>query len=277
MKKKIFVLLGIVFQFCALIEQAHSQLLGPINPKPAVLTTFGGPGLTESTSKGFSFSPLPAKTALEAIAIWNADSTSLTFLNAASLSGNQDGGTAAIDIVSDFLGPIRFSIAGIVAASDSASTMEKQRQRFLAGGGTAVITATFIGPTSTWGKGGFAMLMATPRFGLDFPALGNSTSDSNSNFDLGAEARVNAPFEQNQLGLFGSLRASYVLGGDDFYKSLGLTEDNLNPFFYSQMNIGINLQKLGLALLWTKTLGAPSVLTAEGTNGKFSLIISSNR
>jgi hypothetical protein len=277
MKKHLPFALLFALQLIMTGSQVYAQILGPLNLKPSVFGALDGSGLVEVTAKKFSYSIIPAKTAVEAMAIWSADSTSLTFLNAANLSGNKNAGSASIDVVSDFLGPVRFSIAGIVAAADSGSSVEKQRQRFLAGGGTAVISASFIGPTGTWGNGGFAMLMATPRMGLDFPALGNSTSDSKANFDLGAEARVSAPFAQNQLGLFGSLRASYVVGGDDFYKSLGFEEKNLNPFFYSQLNIGLNLQKLGLALLWTKTLGAPDKLTVGSEDGKFSLVISSKR
>ena len=259
-----------------LVRNGYSQILGPLNLRPNALTALAGSGLATGTAKKFSFTPIPARTAAEAMALWSTDSTSLTFLNAASLSGNKDGGTASIDVISDFLGPVRFSIAGIVAAADSGSSVEKQKQRFLAGGGTAVITATFLGPTASWGNGGFAMLMATPRMGLDFPALGNSTSDSNSNFDLGVEARLNAPFAENLLGLIGSLRTSYVVGGDKFYESLGFASNKRNAFVYSQLNIGLSLQKLGLALLWSKTLNAPSALVSDSQNGKFSLVISAN-
>jgi hypothetical protein len=275
MKNLSFTSFWLTIQILIFYSQCCAQILGPLNLRPDALTSINGSNLSAANTKAVSFQIIPAKSALEAIAIWSNDSTSLSFLNAASLSGNKDGGTASIDVVSDFLGPVRFSIAGIVAAADSGSSIEKKRQRFLAGGGTAVITATFLGPTASWGKGGFAMLMAIPRLGLDFPALGNSTSDSNANLDLGAEARLNAPFAENELGLFGSIRASYVTGGNDFYKSLGFASDNYNPFFYSQLNIGLNLQKLGFALLWTKTLGAPSELATASQNGKFSLIISS--
>ena len=173
MKKRLLIPFAAIAQLFFLVERGHSQILGPLNLTPNALTVVAGSGLSTGSATAFSYKAIPAKTAAEAIALWSVGS-GLTFLNAASLSGNKDGGTASIDVVSDFLGPVRVSIAGIVAAADSGSSVEKQRQRFLAGGGTAVISATFLGPTATWGNGGFAMLMATPRLGLDFPALGNS-------------------------------------------------------------------------------------------------------
>lgn len=269
--------INLTILFILIISVASGQILVPISVKPAAMRLLTGSGLvSDSLDKSANFSWIPAKNSTEAAAIWNGGQR-WTFLNMAGLSGTKEGGAATLDIINDFIGPVRFSVLGNVASSGRDSTRkteDESRERFLAGGGTGAIVASFIGPTLSWGKTGYLMTIVNPKLGFEVPVLGSSTNDSNANFDMGGEIRLNVPMANNDLGIFGTLRGAYVSGGSGFYNSLALPESKKQPFTYSQFNIGLSIPKVGVALLYSKTLSGPDVILSLYKYGRVSLIVS---
>ena len=263
-------ILNLIFVFVLFsVNNVLGQLSAPINvniPKNQPIEL----GFNDVNAAEISFKWLPAKNATQAADIWsNGDRWS--FLNMASISGTSNGGTASVDIISDFLGPMRFSLSGNVSASKDSS--EKQKvERFLSGGGSAVLTGNILGPTLAWGKSSYILTSFTPKLGFDFPALGVTTSSSTANLDLGLEVKINLPLSNDNLGFFGNARGAYTIGGNDFYKQIDSA--NSNPFGYCLLNAGITLPQLKMAILFTRVLAGPSYINSYNGNGRISLVIS---
>lgn len=258
----------LIIGFLFLINDLHSQITAPLNvnlPKTVI-----GAGLaaaeTASTFKWF-----PAKNAKEAAEIWS-NGERWNFLNMASISGTNNGGTASVDIVSDFLGPMRFALVGNVSAASDGTTNEQKVERFLSGGGSAALIGNLLGPTFSWGKASYILTSFVPKVGFDFPALGNTTDGSTANADLGIEIKANLPLENNKLGFFGNFRSSYTMAGDKFYEQIGSVDKK--PFGYSILNAGITLPNLRMAVLFTRVLGGPSFIESYNGDGRISLVIS---
>jgi len=252
-------------------NQSFSQILSPINPVIGKLT---GEGLVNDDCK-ICFEFAPAKNANEASIIWSSGKR-FNFLNTASLNGTSETGSAYIDIISDYLGPIRVALSSTVAATDKEDGSENDQniERFLSGGGSAILDFTFIGPTLSWNtNNSYLTFLIHPKAGFDFPALGASTDDGTVNTDLGLEVRFNMPLAQNKLGFTGHYRLAQVLGGDKFYEGLGLMGDDAKTFGYSQVSFGITLPGINWGILWNKTITGPENLKSFHKNGRISLII----
>ncbi|NAS12235.1 hypothetical protein [Poritiphilus flavus] len=266
MKKHSFIILAFI-----ITNQLFSQVLSPINP------VIGGPtgqGLVDDSCK-ICFEWLPAKNATEASTIWS-DGKRFSFLNTASLNATGETGSAFVDIISDYAGPVRVALTSTVAATDREEESESDQsiERFLSGGGAAVFNFTLIGPTLSWDSNrSYLTFLFNPKLGFDFPALGASTDDSTINMDFGGEVRFNMPLAENNLGFVGHFRGAYVVGGDTFYEGLGLLGDDASSFTYSQVSLGFTLPGINWAILWNKTISGPSSLNDFHKSGRISLII----
>lgn len=251
--------------------QLFSQILSPINPVIGGLT---GEGLVEDDCT-ICFDFAPARNATDASTIWS-NGNRFNFLNTASINGTSETGSAYVDIISDYLGPVRVALSSTVASTDKEDGSENDQniERFLSGGGSAILNFTFIGPTLSWNSNNsYLTFLVNPKVGFDFPALGASTDDGTVNTDLGLEVRFNMPLAQNNLGFTGHYRLAQVLGGDKFYEGLGLMGDDAKSFSYSQVSLGITLPGVNWAILWNKTITGPGNLSDFHKNGRISLII----
>jgi len=263
--------IGLIITFHILLSmEAISQMASPIKlklPKRVV-----GLGVNANEDEKFHFYWILAKNSDEASEIWTKGNR-WTFLNMTSISGTQTGGTASVDIISDYAGPVRVALLGNVSSAlkDSLNNNEQNIERFFSGGGTAVLVVNFIGPTLTWKKNGYIMINVIPKLGFDFPAMGASSSTSTSNLDSGIE-RLNYPLTNNNLGFFGNLRQSYTMGGSDFYSQLNLSSSN--PFSYTLMNVGVSFPGMNIAILYTKVLSGPNVVSSYNQNARISIVIS---
>src|SRR5205814_4212915 len=113
-------------------------------------------------------------------------------LNAGMVGGNGKAGSATVEFLSTYFGPVRFGLGSVIAAKDTTtSTGTETAQRLIAGGGTVVGALTFVGPMAVWRNSTYIMLLANPRLGFDMPALGSTTSASTADYDLGGELRAN--------------------------------------------------------------------------------------
>lgn len=253
-------------------QLTFGQSLSPLNP---TLGGIDGIGLVDDEQK-IRFNVAPAKNADEASLIWS-NGQRFNFLNNASINGTSESGSAYVDLISDYLGPIRVALSTSVAATDRSQGTEEDDniERFLSGGGAAILNFTFIGPTLSWNEDkSYLTLLANPKVGFDFPALGLSTDENTINVDLGIDLKFNTPLYQNNIGFTGNYRLGYVAGGNSFYEDIGLIDDDANPFVYSQVSFGITLPGINWAILWNKTISGPKSLSSFHENGRISLVIS---
>ncbi len=267
MKNLFFILLT-----CLVSNLASSQILNPINP---IINGVNGSGLVDEGCK-FCFTIAPAKNATDASTIWSKGER-FNFLNAASINGTNETGSAYVDLISDYLGPVRIALSSTVAATDKEEGTEEDKniEKFLSGGGSAIINSTFIGPTLSWNTNkSYLTLLINPKVGFDFPALGSNSDDGTVNLDFGLELKFNMPLAQNNLGFIGHYRFAQVFGGEKFYEEIGLTGDDASSFGYSQISLGFTLPGINWAILWNKTITGPDNLSNFHKNGRISLIIS---
>lgn len=249
-----------------LISKAYPQISAPFKlniSKPA------GLGMLDNETKA-RFSWLPAKNGTEAADIWSGGER-WKFLSMASLTGTLSGGSSTLDLVSDYLGPVRIALIGNVSTSKSDSLKDQKIERFLSGGGNAALVGNLIGPTLTWGKSGYLMLLLVPKLGLDLPALGSKTNTNTVNGDIGFEGKFNISGEKNQLGLFASCRSAVVLGESEFMNQLGL--NGKKNFSYTLLNVGLTFPERKIAFLYTNVLNGPDGFKSYNDSGRISILI----
>ncbi len=209
---------------------------------------------------------LPVANAQGAGCYWDPNGADI--LQQLTLSGTENRGALNIAIVTDFLGPFRTSIDGVLAASgdtdpsnDEEEDQAKAVTRFLSGGGNAVVSSVFPVFQAASGAPGKSELVVSgnfwPRFGLDIPALGTERDKATFSADLGVDARVVVAGEQRKLGVFAQVRPAYVIGTDEFYRGMG--RDPRRPFGYVQMSAGLIIAGQVL-LAWSFPLAAPAEL-----------------
>ncbi len=217
----------------------------------------------------YDFKLIPAKNYLEAKKLWSADDGS-RFLDGAVMNGSAESGSVFVDLVSDFLGPLRVSLATTVSSVDSTTSENISVEKFISGGGLGVINSIFVGPTLTWNQGdSYITTILNPRLSCDAPALGSSAELINFNGDLGIELKLNIPLQENKLGLIGSYRVGSVVGSNNFYEAIDHAEKSI--FTYSQVSVGISIPNSNIAILYNKVLHGPDSLFDISTLGRVSV------
>lgn len=254
---------------------ALAQSLSPLNP---VIGGVRGLGLVEEDSSAakVNFTIAPAKNTDKAALIWS-NGERFNFLNNASVNATGNTGSAYLDLISDYLGPIRVSLSTTVSATDSVKNQatDENVERFLSGGGSAIVNFIFIGPTLSWNQDkSYLTLLVNPKVGFDFPALGLSTDEGATNLDFGLDLKFNMPLSQNNIGFTGNFRIGFVTGGDAFYQNLGLIGEDATSFSYSQASFGLTLPGINWAILWNKAISGPNEIKDFHKNGRISLVIS---
>jgi hypothetical protein len=217
---------------------------------------------------GETFKFLPVLSAEEASAFWSQPNGK-SVLSFGSITGNSKAGSAATEIISDFFGPVRVALMGVIAATDSdKADASAAAQKFIAGGGTAVLTSAW--PFAVLGgTNNFLTAMLDPRVGFDFPALGSSTSTKSSNVDLGGDVRGQVLGFSGNLGAIAQFHAARVVGGDNFYSSLGVPKGAFN---YTTASIGLLIPRFNIAVMVNRTLSGPAVLQ-NTNNGQLTVMV----
>lgn len=169
---------------------------------------------------------LPARSADDAKA-FHDEYASVNFGKNANLSMGRilAPGTAAVEVASAYLGPVRFAATGIVAWVDTDSSMtavqareEAARQRFYAGGGSFTTAAAI---PLVFGREGPLTGVVQARIGL---ALDDApTADAvPAAFEIATDSYINvADSADGSLRLFGMLHAGVLWGNSIYFESIG--------------------------------------------------------
>jgi len=249
----------------AISSTSFAQIASPLITKLPNL----GNGSDFTLDESEHFYPWPASNKKNALALWG--DSSLSFLKTAAISGTKSGGAANVELISDFFGTVRAALITTIAASDQDSTgINTAQERFFTSGGNVTLSFNQIGPTLRIGHNGFLMTNIVPKISADLPALGSSIDNPSANIDLGLEARLNLPSDNQKIGILASARGAYAFGTERFYSNLDVDKD---PFFYFQYNIGLCIPSLKIAVLFSKAVSSSQDLTEYNQNFRLSLCV----
>lgn len=244
-------------------ENVFSQITSPIITK--LPRSGNGFGFALDDEKHFVL--WPASNKKKAEVLWG--DTSLSFLKTVAISGTQNGGAANIELLSTFFGTVRTSLITTIAAHNKDSLdINTAKERFFSSGGNMTLSFNQIGPMYRIANNGFIMTNLVPKLSADLPALGSSIENPSANLDLGLEARLNLPSNDQKFGLLGYARAGYAIGTEKFYSNLNV---NQNPFFYFQYHIGFTIPTFKVAVLFSRSISSSTEL--KDYNQKFRLSV----
>lgn len=262
---KLLVMLIFVGLILVMSSTTFAQISSPLITK---LPTLGdGFGFALDDSKHFY--AWPASNEKNAQALWG--DTNLSFLKTAAISGTQSGGAANVELISDFFGSVRTSLITTIAAYDQDSTsINTAKERFFTSGGNLTLSFNQIGPTLRIGHNGFLMSNIVPKVSADVPALGSTIDNPSANIDLGLEARLNLPSNNQKLGILASARGAYAFGTERFYSNLDVGQ---NPFWYFQYNIGLSIPSLKVAVLFSRAMSTSADLKEFNQNFRLSVCV----
>ncbi len=181
------------------------------------------------------------------------DVDKLSTLGAVTLSGYDDRGSIYAELIADRYWAVRLAFSSVIATGDSPSgassdpnqqtgSEKEAAQRFFAGGGNAVFTATwplfFFAPTQKDFDTFKFVVYAMPKVGADFPTLGTSNDKFAANADLGGEAHVLWSSAERLYTLFGEARLGWVAGTKEFAQAGGFRQ----RFWFGQYSAGVILK-----------------------------------
>lgn len=185
---------------------------------------------------------LPAKDSKSAQRLWNARDTT-DILNGTVLNTSSTSNTVVVDLITDFLGPARVSLATSVSATDSTTRSNINIESFIAGGGTAMINSTLIGPTYNFKDNkSYLSLAFNPKLNFNFSTVKTSPAPQNINTDIGIELKLNLCLANGNIGIVGNYRIGTVYGSENFYTSLGISNRSL--FTYSNLSLGFSVPSI---------------------------------
>lgn len=174
-----------------------------------------------------------------------------------SVASGGGAGTIHSELVSDYAGPVRVG-AGLVLAEagsrrsdadpDSASGVERARERFFAGGGNFVLYGSL--PLAFARSSYHSLTLQTlSKVGLDVPAGRQAAADGvGANLDLGVETYATFNTFGGKFKTFALLRSAYALGNDAFHEGLGRAGEG-GGFPYAQLTFGTEVASAAKVLL----------------------------
>ena len=200
---------------------------------------------------------------------WESEGADI--LEQLTLSGTENRGALNVSLVTEFIGPFRTAVDGVLAATTQAAgeTPDDQEEddeakavtRFLSGGGNAVVSGVLPIFQFAVGQRRKSQVVFSghfwPRFGVDVPALGTEREDVTFSSDLGIDFRVVAAGEERKFGLLVQARPAWVIGTDEFYRGIGY--DDRHSFGYVQMSAGFIITDKVL-FAWSFPLAAPDAI-----------------
>jgi hypothetical protein len=191
----------------------------------------------------------PVATLAEAKCFWQQSSVST--LRSARVVGSEDRGTAALEIVSGLMGPVRFDVTTSLT-SGSAETeeqaTERRVQQLLASGGNFSIRALFPLYGRTFGTGGGSAVLYS-RAGAVLDWLGEELAegqarlgDTDASIEAGIETDMEFATENREIvfSIFG--RVAAVHGTGPFHAAVGSGKRNM--FGMAHGGIGFRLNEL---------------------------------
>lgn len=226
----------------------------------------------------------PVKNSVDAQLYYNSyvDDKKAQFLNQSLISYSPKGETISIfnEIYADYFGPLRFSFGALISsnAEDEEDEEEEETeniqdnavQRILGGGGNGVIAIGYpLLNYNTKDERFYFKFALAPKFGVDVPQLGTTTSDYAWNWNAGFEGVTYYTGMLDILTFFGGYRYSKIGGDSIFFENLA--KEDKKSFSLNQLTIGLAINST-FRLSWSKYTGGPFVKEQFSNSISFSII-----
>lgn len=158
------------------------------------------------------------------------------------------------ELYADYFGPIRLSFGALISNSkekietdslgnsyiDSSGVRLDAVQKLLGGGGNGILQASYplfsyINKNSSFNL----KCMLSPKLSFNIPKLNETTTDINSNSDLGIDLSCYYIGKKQAITLFTFNRIGYVNGTSSFYDNLQLKDRK--GFMLNQFTFGLSI------------------------------------
>lgn len=165
--------------------------------------------------------------------------------------------SAMTELYADFFGPVRVSFGALIsnkgsgiyydstglAVVDSAQIQLDATQRFLGGGGNAIIQASLPILNYSHQNDHFHLKwMLSPKYSFDIPSLGTFLETLTANLDMGMDFSVFYTGALNTMTFYAFNRFSYTDGTSHFYSNLNLK--NRKGFLNNQLTLGVAIKSV---------------------------------
>lgn len=212
----------------------------------------------------------PATTLAKAKCFWQQDSISA--LRSARVVGMDERSTAAFEVVSGLMGPVRFDVSTSLTSGEpdtSDETAERRLQQLLTSGGNFSLRGMYpvfgeefryrmkgVKEKEKGPRYGAATAVAYARAGGVFDWLGEGLTEgereldeSNASFEIGADADMEFSTEKNEISFtfFGRIAAAH--GTKLFHEAIQNTKRD--PFLIFSFGAGVRLNRLvAVSVAW---------------------------
>lgn len=164
-----------------------------------------------------------------------------SLLNAVAIHGSASQTNIYTEVGSNFIGPVRLSLATMVTANTDTVKTAEARNRFLNSGGNAILSMQI---PVFYSSSNYATTFCsfTTRIAGDLPMLGSSINNATANINFGFEVYQDIVSKEKQFNFFALVKAGWVYGFEkSFYTNLGLQESDRRVFSFGQISFGMTL------------------------------------
>lgn len=199
-------------------------------------------------------------------------------LHNARLLWSGDQGSAAVEVLSDFLWGLRFAYTQVVTstigeddqAGQDAAVAERNFHQLLTGGGNVTFTFSYPIYARSWASGSYVLWNSYARGATNVPIMGESErfgassdlDDLNANFEGAVEVNGLLPTKRRKFEFVIYLRGATVKGTTRFNSFLGRPDNSW--FLYGQAGVGVRVAGL-LTFLVSRTKASDNSLPAART------------
>lgn len=210
---------------------------------------------------------------------YSEDSKHTNYLNNLSLVFGS--ATVQSELLSDYAGPLRFSLGMVVnadtekneegtdntggrimEADENAEDAEDDLKRLLNGGGNFYFTTQF--PVHSYSSPTFSeMARLNTNFASDIEGIGNDVEASNFKYGLNLSTYLSLTTDQKKFSFFVNADWGFIGGSDDFKEDFGLQKVWDKPALLGKAVIGISLDNKATISITTKSISNYESLRSE--------------
>jgi hypothetical protein len=161
------------------------------------------------------------------------------------IQAQNDKGSIYSELISGYIGPVRIGFGSLIAAAADTLKQDQALQRFIGGGGNAVLKVEY--PIFFYTTKNFvSLLQAAPKIGVDIPVMGTRSDVTTYNINFALELYLALSTEKKEFNFFANVRTGFIFGGDKFYSNLGIEN---TPFTFGQINIGFTISNIKISII----------------------------
>lgn len=161
----------------------------------------------------------------------------LSALQSISLMADQNSASISTELLSDYIGLVRFGLYGSLSASDSATESDQIESIFNGGGQVSLLNTIPLLILSDKKQIASLSLTMNNRLSTDAIAIGNVSTNFKLNNYIYTDLRLKFATEKEAFSFVFDCNLGYIFGNNNFYSAIENRETWL-----STLGLGINVQ-----------------------------------